>query len=67
MIGTLVRNVTERGENIMIISNDKDFLQLLQDERVFLLKPVFNQKNARWKIVTAQDFRDNNYGLEPER
>mmetsp|Transcript_7371 Transcript_7371/g.32799 ORF Transcript_7371/g.32799 Transcript_7371/m.32799 type:complete len:185 (+) Transcript_7371:1413-1967(+) len=48
-----------------IVSNDKDFQQLLEDDKIFLLKPVFNSKEKRWSTMTAEDFRESNHGLDP--
>jgi len=65
VIGSLATQVRDRGEKMYIVSNDKDFQQLLEDDKIFLLKPVFNSKEKRWSTMTAEDFRESNHGLDP--
>ncbi|PEN15271.1 DNA polymerase I [Longibacter salinarum] len=61
VIGTLARNAEEDGAEVVIVSPDKDFKQLLS-ERVRIYKPARGDQD--FEIITDDDFREE-YGLDP--
>ena len=61
VIGTLARQAEEDGADVVIVSPDKDFKQLLT-EKVSIYKPARGDKD--FEIITDDDFRDE-YGLDP--
>jgi DNA polymerase-1 len=61
VIGTLARNAEADGAEVVIVSPDKDFKQLLT-ERVRIYKPARGDQD--FEIITDDDFREE-YGLDP--
>jgi len=61
VIGTLARNAESDGAEVVIVSPDKDFKQLLT-ERVRIYKPARGDQD--FEIITDNDFREE-YGLDP--
>ncbi len=61
VIGTLARQAEEDGANVVIVSPDKDFKQLLS-ERITIYKPARGDQD--FETLTAEWFREE-YGLEP--
>jgi len=61
VIGTLARQAESDGADVVIVSPDKDFKQLLS-EKVSIYKPARGDKD--FEIITDEDFRDE-YGLDP--
>jgi DNA polymerase-1 len=61
VIGTLARQAEHDGADVVIVSPDKDFKQLLS-EKVSIYKPSRGDKD--FEIITDDDFRDE-YGLDP--
>ncbi|NBC85317.1 MAG: DNA polymerase I [Bacteroidetes bacterium] len=61
VIGTLARNAEADGAEVVIVSPDKDFKQLLT-ERVRIYKPARGDQD--FEIITDNDFREE-YGLDP--
>jgi DNA polymerase-1 len=60
IIASLCRRLANQGLDVVIVSGDKDFYQLLSD-KVSMFDPSAKKKSA----MTAEDFRLE-YGLEPE-
>ncbi len=63
VIGTLVKRAGEEGVEVVIVSPDKDFLQLL-NERVTILKPA--SRGEEFERITGRDFREK-FGVEPRQ
>ena len=61
VIGTLARQAEADEADVVIVSPDKDFKQLLS-EKVSIYKPARGDKD--FEIITDDDFRDE-YGLDP--
>ncbi len=61
VIGTLARQAEDDGADVVIVSPDKDFKQLLT-EKVSIYKPSRGDKD--FEIITDDDFREE-YGLDP--
>jgi DNA polymerase-1 len=61
VIGTLARQAEEDGADVVIVSPDKDFKQLLSD-RVSIYKPAKGDQD--FEIQTGETFRDE-YELDP--
>ena len=61
VIGTLARQAEHDGADVVIVSPDKDFKQLLS-EKISIYKPARGDKD--FEIITDDDFRDE-YGLDP--
>ncbi|MDE0610347.1 MAG: DNA polymerase I [Anaerolineaceae bacterium] len=61
VIGTVVRLVANEGLDVLIITGDRDILQLLSERVKVQLPGRRGQKDVIW---TLQAFRDH-YGLEP--
>ena len=61
VIGTLARNAEADGADVVIVSPDKDFKQLLS-EKISIYKPARGDQD--FEIITDDDFREE-YGLEP--
>jgi len=61
VVGTLARQAEADGADVVIVSPDKDFKQLLT-EKVSIYKPARGDKD--FEIITDEDFRDE-YGLDP--
>lgn len=61
VIGTLARNAEADGAEVVIVSPDKDFKQLLT-ERVRIYKPARGDQD--FEIITDDDFREET-GLDP--
>ncbi len=61
VIGTLARQAENDEADVVIVSPDKDFKQLLT-EKVSIYKPARGDKD--FEIITDDDFRDE-YGLDP--
>jgi len=63
VIGTLARQAEADGANVVIVSPDKDFMQLVS-ERISMLRPAY--RGEGFNPVTPETFREK-YGLEPEQ
>ena len=63
VIGTLAHRAEEEGVDVVIVSPDKDFLQLL-DTHISLLKP--KSRGEDFERITLEDFREK-YGVEPRQ
>jgi len=61
VIGTLAEQAEEDGAEVVIVSPDKDFKQLLSD-RVSIYKPAKGDQD--FEIITDERFREE-FGLEP--
>jgi DNA polymerase-1 len=61
VIGTLARQAEEDGAEVVIVSPDKDFKQLLS-EQVSIYKPAKGDQD--FEILTDETFREE-YGLDP--
>lgn len=61
VIGTLAHQAADDGADVVIVSPDKDFKQLLS-ERISIYKPARGDQD--FEIRTAETFREE-YGLEP--
>lgn len=61
VIGTLARQAEGDGADVVIVSPDKDFKQLLS-EHVSIYKPARGDED--FEIITDDDFREE-YGLDP--
>ena len=61
VIGTLARQAEEDGADVVIVSPDKDFKQLLSD-RVSIYKPAKGDQD--FEILTDETFREE-YELDP--
>ena len=61
VIGTLARDAAEDGANVVIVSPDKDFQQLLT-EQVSIFRPA--HRGEAFDLKTADTFREK-YGVEP--
>lgn len=61
VIGTLARQAEEDGADVVIVSPDKDFKQLLT-EQVFIYKPARGDQD--FEVLTAEGFRET-YELDP--
>ncbi len=61
VIGTLARQAEEDGADVVIVSPDKDFKQLLT-EKVSIYKP--SRGDEAFEIITDDDFREE-YELDP--
>jgi len=61
VIGTLARRAEADGSDVVIVSPDKDFRQLLS-ERISIYKPARGDND--FEVQTAETFRGE-YGLEP--
>ncbi|MEM1093201.1 MAG: DNA polymerase I [Bacteroidota bacterium] len=70
VIGTLAKQASQDGVDVVIISPDKDFRQLLQDDRsadgehgaISMMRPAY--KGEEFDLETADSFRES-YGVEP--
>ena len=63
VIGTLARRAEAEGADVVIVSPDKDFRQLLS-EHVSIARPA--HRGEEFERMTAERFREE-YGLEPEQ
>jgi len=63
VIGTLARQAEADGADVVIVSPDKDFKQLLSD-RVSIYKPAKGDRD--FEIMTGETFRDE-YELDPSQ
>ncbi len=63
VIGTLVKRAEQEGVEVVIVSPDKDFLQLLNGN-VTMLKPA--SRGEEFERITGRDFREK-YGVEPRQ
>jgi len=61
VIGTLARRAESDGADVVIVSPDKDFKQLLSDQ-ISIYKPAKGDQD--FEILTDSSFREE-YGLEP--
>src|SRR6056297_1246135 len=61
VIGTLAKQAESDGADVVIVSPDKDFKQLLS-EKVSIYKPARGDKD--FEVITDDDFREE-YGLDP--
>jgi DNA polymerase-1 len=61
VIGTLARSAESDGADVVIVSPDKDFKQLLS-EQVSIFKPA--RGDSDFENITADSFREE-YGLDP--
>ena len=61
VIGTLARRAAAEGADVVIVSPDKDFQQLL-DARISICRP--SHRGEDFEPVTVETFRSK-YGLEP--
>jgi DNA polymerase-1 len=61
VIGTLSLHAEKDGANVVIVSPDKDFQQLLS-RRVSIFKPAY--RGESFDPITEESFRDK-FGLEP--
>ncbi len=61
VIGTLSKQAEADGAEVVIVSSDKDFQQLLSD-RVSMFKPAY--RGESFDPITSASFREK-YGLEP--
>lgn len=61
VIGTLARRAEREGVDVVIVSPDKDFRQLLS-EHISMMRPAY--KGEAFDLETADTFREK-YGLEP--
>ena len=61
VIGTLARSAEADGAEVVIVSPDKDFKQLLS-ESIRIYKPARGDQD--FEIITDDDFREE-YGLDP--
>mmetsp|Transcript_9583 Transcript_9583/g.17272 ORF Transcript_9583/g.17272 Transcript_9583/m.17272 type:complete len:399 (-) Transcript_9583:697-1893(-) len=64
VIGMLSRMAIECGANATIVSPDKDFLQLLEPNRVRIVK-VSKTKNQAYDYLYAEEFSESYGGLKP--
>ncbi len=64
VIGTLAARAEGEGVDVVIVSADKDFRQLLSD-RVFMLRPAY--KGESFDMETDATFREKYDGLDPEQ
>ncbi len=62
VIGTLAERAEGEGVDVVIVSADKDFRQLLSD-RVFMLRPAY--KGESFDMETDETFRETYDGLDP--
>ncbi len=63
VIGTLARKAENDGANVVIVSPDKDFQQLLS-ERISIFRPAY--RGESFDPITVESFREK-YALEPEQ
>ncbi len=63
VIGTLARKGEEDGADVVIVSPDKDFQQLLS-ERVTLFRPAY--RGEEFDPITVERFREK-WGVEPHQ
>ena len=63
VIGTLARRAAEEEADVVIVSPDKDFQQLLSP-RISIFKPA--RQGEEFDPITAESFREE-HGLEPEQ
>ena len=63
VIGTLARQAESEGVDVVIVSPDKDFRQLLS-ERISIMRPAY--KGEEFERNTESSFREK-YGVEPRR
>ncbi len=63
VIGTLARRAAGEGAEVVIVSPDKDFQQLL-DSRISIFRPA--HRGEDFDPITVDTFRDK-YGLEPRQ
>ncbi|NBC17713.1 MAG: DNA polymerase I, partial [Bacteroidetes bacterium] len=63
VIGTLATDAAEDGADVVIVSPDKDFQQLLSD-RITIQKP--SRRGEAFDPITAETFMDD-YGFPPHR
>jgi len=69
VIGTLAKQASQDGVDVVIVSPDKDFRQLLQDDRsaegehgaISMMRPAY--KGEEFDLETADSFRET-YGVE---
>ncbi|MEL6444211.1 MAG: DNA polymerase I [Bacteroidota bacterium] len=72
VIGTLSKQAATEGVDVIIVSPDKDFRQLLQDDKsdngghgaISMLRPAY--KGEEFDLETADTFRET-YGVEPHQ
>ncbi|MEX0820719.1 MAG: DNA polymerase I [Rhodothermales bacterium] len=63
VIGTLARRAAGEGADVVIVSPDKDFQQLL-DPHISIFKPA--RRGEQFDPITADSFREK-YGLDPDQ
>ncbi len=63
VIGTLAKEAEREGVNVIIVSADKDFRQLLSDH-VNILRPAY--RGDAFDLYTVDTFREK-YGVEPDK
>lgn len=63
-IGTLVKKVRNAGAKCVVVSNDKDFRQLLEQDYVSILR--LGTQNS-YEYVSEQSFREEFAGLHPRQ
>jgi len=63
VIGTLARRAEAHGIDVVIVSPDKDFLQLLSPH-ISIYKPA--RRGETFDLITIETFRET-YGLEPHQ
>ncbi|WP_456425115.1 DNA polymerase I [Rhodocaloribacter sp.] len=63
VIGTLARQAEADGADVVIVSPDKDFQQLLSDH-ITIFRPAY--RGETFDPITVETFREK-YGVEPER
>jgi DNA polymerase-1 len=64
LIGTVARQARELGHQVVIVTGDKDFMQLVDDD-VFLLDELRASKNGTELLVDRQQVI-NKFGVPPE-
>ncbi|MFZ9888348.1 MAG: 5'-3' exonuclease H3TH domain-containing protein, partial [Myxococcota bacterium] len=65
LIGTVAREATERGMKVVIVTGDKDFMQLVSDD-VCLLDEMRQQRGKEGSVVSFDEVRAK-FGVAPER
>lgn len=65
VIGTFVRRAKAENIRTVIVSIDKDFLQLLESDLVTILKPGSSSKS--FEYVTEESFREKFLDLHPSK
>ncbi len=61
VIGTLARRASEEGADVVIVSPDKDFQQLI-DEHISIFRPAY--RGEEFDMITVERFREK-YDLDP--